>query len=153
MTLDKRSLAKLEGVHEDLVKVVMRAAELSAIAFVVTEGRRSLEQQTANVAKGVSKTMRSRHVGPISYAVDIAALIDGKVVWKPWSLYEDIAKAFKEAAKELDIPIAWGGDWHSFKDGCHFELPWHDYPVSDKSTSPPIMGRRGRLRSRRQASG
>ncbi|CAK1691465.1 hypothetical protein VCRA2119O147_7240001 [Vibrio crassostreae] len=30
--------------------------------------------------------------------------------------------AFKQAAKELNVPIVWGGDWVSFKDGPHVEL-------------------------------
>jgi peptidoglycan L-alanyl-D-glutamate endopeptidase CwlK len=29
----------------------------------------------------------------------------------------------KQAAYELNIKIEWGGDWKSFKDGPHFQLP------------------------------
>jgi len=34
----------------------------------------------------------------------------------------------KAAAQELEIAIEWGGDWQSFPDGPHFQLPWKDYP-------------------------
>jgi hypothetical protein len=37
------------------------------------------------------------------------------------------AEVFKNAADELNIPIVWGGDWKSFKDGPHYELPWKHY--------------------------
>ncbi|KLG58653.1 M15 family metallopeptidase, partial [Escherichia coli] len=39
-----------------------------------------------------------------------------------WPLYEKIAQAFKQAAKELNTPIEWGGDWRTLKDGPHFQL-------------------------------
>lgn len=38
-------------------------------------------------------------------------------------LYYKIADAMKQAADELRIPIEWGGDWRTFKDGPHFQLP------------------------------
>ena len=40
MALNNRSLQNLIGVHPDLVRVVERAAELSPVAFVITEGLR-----------------------------------------------------------------------------------------------------------------
>ena len=36
--------------------------------------------------------------------------------------------AFKQAAKELKVPIVWGGDWRTFKDGPHIELDRKAYP-------------------------
>ena len=44
-----------------------------------------------------------------------------------WPLYYKIADAVKQAAKELNVPIEWGGDWKTFKDGPHFQLPWGSY--------------------------
>ncbi len=44
-TLSSRSLDKLEGVNEDLVKVVKRAIELTKIDFGVIYGMRTLEEQ------------------------------------------------------------------------------------------------------------
>ena len=32
-----------------------------------------------------------------------------------------------EHVKELNIPIVWGGDWKTFKDGPHFELDRNVY--------------------------
>jgi peptidoglycan L-alanyl-D-glutamate endopeptidase CwlK len=123
--LGKSSLSKLQTVHKDLQKVVERAITITEVDFTVTEGIRTLERQKTLVANGASKTMNSRHL--TGHAVDLAALIDGKVSWD-WPLYHKIADAMKQAAKELDIPIVWGGDWTSFKDGPHFELDRKVYP-------------------------
>ena len=49
------------------------------------------------------------------------------VFWSSYS-YKDLADKMKEAAKELDIPIKWGGDWTTLKDGPHFELDRTVYP-------------------------
>jgi peptidoglycan L-alanyl-D-glutamate endopeptidase CwlK len=39
-----------------------------------------------------------------------------------------VADAFKKAAQELKVPIVWGGDWRTFKDGPHIELDRKSYP-------------------------
>lgn len=114
----------LKGVHPDLVKVVEKAITLTEIDFRVTEGLRSKARQIELVNKGASKTLNSRHI--TGHAVDVVALIGGSVRWD-WPLYDKIAKAFKQAAKELNIPIVWGGDWKTFKDGPHFELDRNVY--------------------------
>ena len=114
----------LKGVHPDLVKVVEKAITLTEIDFRVTEGLRSKTRQIELVNKGASKTLNSRHI--TGHAVDVVALIGGTVRWD-WPLYDKIAKAFKQSAKELNIPIVWGGDWKTFKDGPHFELDRNVY--------------------------
>ena len=120
--LGRRSLENLKGVHPDLVSVVHRAIELTEQDFTVIEGLRSVERQRKLVAEGKSKTMNSRHL--TGHAVDIAPW---PISWE-WDKFYPIADAMKQAARELDIPLEWGGDWRSFKDGPHFQLPWKDYP-------------------------
>jgi peptidoglycan L-alanyl-D-glutamate endopeptidase CwlK len=120
--LGQRSLQNLSGVHPDLVSVVKRAIEITEQDFSVLEGLRSLEQQRINVEKGVSKTMNSRHL--TGHAVD---LIPYPVSWD-WEYFYPIADAMKQAAEELGVDIEWGGDWKSFPDGPHFQLPWSEYP-------------------------
>ena len=121
----KRSLRNLEGVHPDLVKVVERALELTEVDFVVVEGIRTKEKQRQYVEAGASKTMNSRHL--TGHAVDLVAWVGGTVNWDLVN-YEKIATAMKEAGRELGIPVEWGGDWKTFKDGPHFQLPWKEYP-------------------------
>lgn len=120
-----KSKWNLRGVHPDLVKVVELAITISKVDFTVLEGLRSEKRQKELLLKGATKTLKSRHL--TGHAVDLAALINGKVAWD-WPLYSKIADAMKQAAKQLSIPIEWGGDWKTFKDGPHFQLPWREYP-------------------------
>lgn len=124
--LGKRSRARLKGVHPDLVRVVKRAIDITPVDFTVIEGVRSRERQRQLVRSGASRTMRSRHL--TGHAVDIAPWVGGTVRWD-WPLFYPIAKAMKQAAKELNVPITWGGDWRRFKDGPHFQLQWKHYPA------------------------
>lgn len=124
MILSPTSLKRLQGIHPDLVKVVKRAAEITDTPFMVTEGLRTLARQRQLVASGASKTMNSRHLN--GHAVDLACTVDGKLSWA-WPLYYKLAKIVKKAAAEVNVPIEWGGDWKSFKDGPHWQLPWSKY--------------------------
>ncbi len=132
MVLNSRSEKNLKGVHPDLVTVVRDCAKITAVNFVVIEGVRTLARQKQLVAIGAAQTLRSRHVvennkSGMACAVDLAALVANSIRWD-WPLYERIAVAMKLAAKQANIPIEWGGDWKSFKDGPHFQLPWQNYP-------------------------
>jgi peptidoglycan LD-endopeptidase CwlK len=123
--LGARSLSRLEGVHADLIRVVKRAAIESDLDFTVLEGLRTLDRQRQLKAQGATRTMNSRHL--TGHAVDLAPMIGGKVSWD-WPLYHRLAKIVKAAAAAENVPIQWGGDWRTFKDGPHWELPWASYP-------------------------
>lgn len=123
--LSLRSRMRLRGVHPDLVRVVERALSITEVDFTITEGMRSAARQKELVAAGASQTMKSRHL--TGHAVDLAALVAGQVRWD-WPLYEKIAYAMKEAAIDLNVPLVWGGDWKTLKDGPHFELDRKYYP-------------------------
>lgn len=131
------SLANLKGVHPDLVKVVLKAATMTPpdLPWEITEGMRSVAQQKANVAKGVSWTMNSRHL--TGHAIDARPRVDlnhdGKITTSElyaWPLYYRLAPIFKAAAKAVGVPIVWGGDWKKNKDGPHFELDRRVYPAA-----------------------
>ena len=129
-TLSKRSTERLIGVHPDLIKVVKLALTMCEIDFSVIEGVRSAEKQREYVAKGVSKTMNSRHI--TGHAVDLYPV--GKPT--PFDRCPSIAAAMFEAAIALKVQIRWGGDWdmdgdskdEKFYDGPHFELLRSKYP-------------------------
>ena len=138
MDINASSEAKLKKVHPDLIKVVRRTAKLitnvskdKSFGFIITCGPRTLEEQKKLLKAGATTTLNSRHIpgkDGFSKAVDFAVTLDGKVKWD-WGLYSRLAVIVKEAAKlEGNIPITWGGDWKSFKDGPHFELPRNKYP-------------------------
>lgn len=124
--LGSRSLKSLNGVHPDLVRVVKRAIEITGQDFTVIEGLRSKNRQRALVAKGVSQTLNSRHI--TGHAVDIIPY----PIPNDWSRYKKsqwtkIEKAMKQAAKELNVPIQWGGNWKSLVDKPHWQLPRNLY--------------------------
>lgn len=149
--LGKRSRAELVGVHEDLVRVVKRALELTTVDFAVHDGKRTPEEQRILVQSGASQTMKSRHLS--GHAVDLVPLINGKLRWE-WPPIYTIARAMKQAALELNVLIRWGGCWSrldtldepledrvaeyvqmrralgksAFLDGPHYELPIEVYP-------------------------
>ena len=123
--LSKKSRERLIGVHPDLTRVVERAIELTEVDFTVLEGLRDPARQKKLKDAGASMTLNSRHI--TGHAVDLGAWVDNQVDWS-WPLYHKIAAAMKEAAKELNVAIVWGGDWRTFKDGPHFELDRRKYP-------------------------
>jgi len=110
---------KLAGVHPDLVRVVLRARRDGA-EFRILEGLRGRERQAMLVSSGASQTMNSRHL--TGHAVDLAPLVGGSVTWD-WKFYFPLADRLKAAAKAEGVPVEWGGDWVSFKDGPHWQLP------------------------------
>jgi peptidoglycan L-alanyl-D-glutamate endopeptidase CwlK len=140
--VDARSESFFPRVHPDLVKV-LRAAAQTPQAFEVVYGLRTLAAEAEAVATGHSKTLHSRHLpnaAGLSCAVDVAALIDGKVSFAPGHeefFFGAIAAQVKAAAAKLEVPIQWGGDhvgaWtpgvvSTFRDWGHFQLPWLQYP-------------------------
>ncbi|MDQ0317824.1 peptidoglycan-binding protein [Amorphus orientalis] len=145
-SLTSRDRAALDGVHPDLVAVVERAARLTPVPFRVFEGTRTIERQRAYVRRGVSKTMNSRHIPGANghgHAVDLVLAfdvdgdgdVDGADFWaSPGSpsgaaAWRRLETAVKTAARDLGVPVEWGGDWRSFKDYPHWQLPWSAYPA------------------------
>lgn len=150
--LGSKSMNELVGVHPDLVAVTRRAIELSVQDFAVHDGIRTLAEQKRLVAGGASKTLDSRHI--TGHAVDLVPVINGKLRWE-WDPIYMIADAVRIAARELGIPLRWGGAWDvkftdsedspedlvqdysarrrqagkkAFIDGPHYELPKEKYP-------------------------
>tara|TARA_R110000796_G_C14486598_1_gene427288 strand:+ start:94 stop:552 length:459 start_codon:yes stop_codon:yes gene_type:complete len=106
--LSSRSREKLSGVKPELAGTVKRALELSPIDFGVTEGIRSVDRQKELVARGLSQTMNSKHLA--GNAVDLVAYLSGRVCWE-MSAYDELADAMKQAAKETNVAVRWGGAW------------------------------------------
>ena len=73
--LSKRSLDKLEGVDERMQSVVRYAISVTKQDFSVICGMRTRKEQEVLVAKGASKTMKSKHLD--GHAVDLMAYLDG----------------------------------------------------------------------------
>ena len=106
--LSQKSLDRLKGVDDDMVRVVKKAIELTKGDFGVICGLRTVEEQEELVAKGASQTMKSKHIDGL--AVDLMAYLGGRASWE-LNLYDDIADAMKEAAKLENVGVRWGAAW------------------------------------------
>ena len=111
--LGAASLAKLNGVHPDMARVVKRAITISPQDFAVFEGLRSQATQNAYLARGVTRVKFSQHMlqgDGYGHAVDLVPWISGGPRWE-WPLIYPIAAAMREAAIAERVSIRWGGIW------------------------------------------
>lgn len=136
--LGQRSLARLEGVHPDLVRVVKRAAAMAKREedFTVLEGVRSKEQCWINYGKGrtvqqckaagvppvyaqpgaakvtwLADPLNSKHVRQkdgYSHAVDLAPY---PIDWNDLARFDRMAKLVSAAALAEGVSVRWGADW------------------------------------------
>ena len=108
--LGKASLKELEGVDHRLVTVVKRAIQLTTQDFCVYDGIRTVKEQQEYMRRGVTRTMRSKHLE--GKAVDLVPWVNGKPVWD-WDRIYPIVKAMDQAATEFGYAnhIRWGGAW------------------------------------------
>lgn len=126
-----RSLANFKGVHPDLVRVMTRAINESTVDFSIIAGLRTAAEEEVMVASGASTTMHSRHLANLEglgCAIDFAAYVDGAISWDVEKYYLTIIATIKKAAAEENVPVESGGDWVSFRDWGHCQLPWNSYP-------------------------
>ena len=126
-SFSQRSLDNLKNVDERLVRICNEL--IKRIDFAVIEGFRSLERQKEMYDKGFSKidgiSKKGKHNYSPSLAIDIIPYKKGH---NPFDgskesdiMFDNLAKEFKQVAKELGINITWGGDW-KFIDKPHFQL-------------------------------
>lgn len=124
----QRSLDNLKNVDERLVRICNEL--IKRVDFTVIEGFRSPERQKELFDKGFSRidgiSKKGKHNYSPSLAIDIIPYKNGH---NPFDgskesdiMFNNLAKEFKQVAKELNINITWGGDWESFVDKPHFQL-------------------------------
>ena len=107
--LSQRSLNKLQGVDERLVKIVHDAIKITTIDFMVGEGLRTLERQKFLIKQGkshIANPKNGKHVKGL--AVDLYAYVNGAISWNE-AHYDDIADAMRDSAKGINI--RWGAVW------------------------------------------
>lgn len=123
----KRSLDNLKNVDKRLVRICNEL--IRRVDYTVIEGFRTLERQKELYDKGFSKidgiTKKGKHNYSPSLAIDIIPYKRGH---NPFDgskesdiMFDNLAKEFKQVAKELGINITWGGDW-KFIDKPHFQI-------------------------------
>ncbi len=86
---------------------------------------RTRAEQAKLVARGASRTMRSRHLRQsdgTAHAIDTMCIDPhtGKGTWEAAAYIANAAVVKTIAARE-NIAIRWGGDFRGFFDGPHFQ--------------------------------
>ena len=143
MVFGSKSLSKLQGVHPNLVKVMMEAIKDSPIDFTITDGVRTTEMQQALYAKGRTAKggivtnvdgvkKKSNHQfksDNLGHAVDLYPYVNGKIDFNDvGGRLPLIADHILATANSLGIAINWGGHFKATKtqpygwDKPHFEL-------------------------------
>ncbi len=122
----KKSSERLNNrlVHPLIKKLMNEAIKNSPLDFTIVETVRTLEQQKINISKGVSKTIKSRHISgfnksKLCEAIDIAPY---PIDWKNIKRFIELSCHIKKTAQKLGIKVEYGGDWKNFKDYPHYQL-------------------------------
>ena len=124
----KRSMHNLNDVHPLLVDWALQL--VTVFDNTVVSGVRDLTTQREYVARGVSKTMNSKHLiqkDGYGHALDLAPY---PVDWSDTRRFDLMAGYGLMLAIKMNIPIRWGGDWdrdtqvkdQKFHDLGHYEL-------------------------------
>mgnify|MGYP003138668648 CR=1 FL=1 len=119
----KRSRDRLRGVDVRLVNVLNQLIKIMDVTII--EGLRSAERQEELLAKGATKVKYSKHME--GKAVDLAPY---PIDWAERDRFHYMGGMIRGIAKQLNVPIRWGGDWDSdgeikdnnFDDLVHVEI-------------------------------
>lgn len=105
--LGPRSLTNLAGVHPTLVAIIQRAIAISPVDFgVPAKAVRTLAEQKALLAKGVTKTLKSKHLvhdDGFGWAVDLVPFVGGAFTWDHLEPFYQIADAVRTAAGDTAV--------------------------------------------------
>ena len=120
----QRSMRRLKGVDARLVSVLKEVVKHYDITIL--EGMRTKDRQKELVAKGASKTMKSKHLEGMAADVSPYPIPE----WKDVSEFIFMAGRICQEADRLGVPVRWGGDWsmddrtadNKFNDYVHFEV-------------------------------
>jgi peptidoglycan L-alanyl-D-glutamate endopeptidase CwlK len=132
------SRANLAEVHPDLQQIYNIAIQHWDCAIL--DGDRTVAEQRKNVAKGVSKTMNSKHIGGFAvdampFPVDWNAIQKGLDAIKKADGGMQVAEAYMfqgfiaGIAAALGIKVRQGVDWDSDRDFAN--QTFHDLPHTE----------------------
>tara|TARA_R110000751_G_C13550554_1_gene456257 strand:- start:39 stop:491 length:453 start_codon:yes stop_codon:yes gene_type:complete len=139
------SLERMKGVDKSLIEVAMRALRKSArrhdggidFAIPVHGGKRSAEEQNELFKKGVSKAdgFNKPSYHQTGLAIDVIpyvtrAGIKGNAIYSKkinekqrMAYFNIVAVCMLQAASESGVKLTWGGNWQSFNDQPHYQIP------------------------------
>jgi peptidoglycan L-alanyl-D-glutamate endopeptidase CwlK len=123
----KRNLAEAHPLLQQLFNEVIKDANCT-----VLDAQRGRKAQELAFAQGHSKA----HFGDSAHNYVPAVALDVvpyPLDWNDLASFRTLAAMVKIKAKQLSIPIQWGGDWKGLVDMPHYELsPWRDWAKKSK---------------------
>ena len=125
-----KSRANLAGAHPLLQKLFNEV--IKDIDCTVLDSQRDRQAQERAFKLGHSKAHfgQSAHNWSPAIAVDVVPF---PLDWEDTASFRRLAKVVLSKAKELQIPIEWGGSWTGLVDMPHYELsPWRDWAKKSK---------------------
>lgn len=135
---DSGSARRLAAAHP-LLQLVMNTAR-EWVPFTILDSQRGRAAQEAAFRAGNSKAHfgQSAHNWSPAIAVDIAPM---PLDWNDRKAFIGLSKIILPLAKEMHIPLRWGGDWNmngiltdeKLSDLPHYELhPWREFAADCK---------------------
>jgi len=128
------SLIQRATLHSDLVRFVDELLRRSTTDLKIDCGHRDKASQEAAFAKKASKARwgQSPHNRMLSYAVDVHIIAaDGTIPWNDRAAWDALGDLGEDVARDLGLPVTWGGRFSGFYDGPHFELAgWKSVAVA-----------------------
>lgn len=92
---------------------LINALRAEGIPAYISSGRRSAIEQASLVAKGASRTLKSKHITGQAFDIDILGY--GRDELPTW--FWNIVGQYGEG-----LGLKWGGRFKNFYDGAHFEV-------------------------------
>ena len=122
--INSRSLDDVPLIKDNLINLKHRCEdELNIDSLIFTSTFRDAESQQAIYAQGrttpghrVTNARAWHSYHNYRMAADVAPVVDGQAIWNNERLWQAIGQIGRECG------LAWGGDFHSFKDMPHFQL-------------------------------
>ena len=123
----KRSKEIKKGLHPLLIAILDEAIINPPYDFGLHDGHRSIQKQyeyfkaRKSTIDGINK--RGYHNYKPALAFDFHCSVKGNT-WDPVYL-EEIARHIQKVAREsFNVKLVWGGDWITFVDAPHIQMPF-----------------------------
>jgi len=128
--LSAASQARLDGAHPLLRKLFAKVGEQTNIAVLDSQRGRAAQERAFALGHSRAHFGQSAHNWAPAVALDV---VPYPIDWNNLQRFRNLAAIVKAEAKQMGIPIAWGGDWKKLLDMPHYELtPWRDYAAKSK---------------------
>ena len=137
-TFDAGSAKRLKNAHPLLQKLMNEAIKKTSFMILDSQRGRAAQELAFKQKRTKVHFGNSAHNWSPAIALDVVPL---PVDWKNTKAFVALSEVILPLAKELGIPVRWGGDWNmngktsdeSFVDMPHYELhPWRKWAKESK---------------------